>query len=74
MTDPAKLYVIANSSGPRCSYLTHSKARRGMVKTYWGQYIGTAGKRYGALRVQGGATLDSILREHPEWVALEVEK
>lgn len=60
MTDPTKTYVIAKSTGTGRLYLCLSKGKAS-GKQYWGLYIGTAGKRYGAERWQGGPELDRLL-------------
>lgn len=83
MTDPNKTYVIArhNSLGNHANgyprkplYLCVSKGKKST--SYWGLYIGTLGKRYGAERFQGGESLDSLLEKNADKniFAVEVKK
>jgi hypothetical protein len=51
-------------------------ASKGKSRTeYWGQYIGTEGKRYGAVRFKGGVSLDRLLSlpGNRDLVAIEVK-
>ncbi len=79
-TDPNKLYVIGKmhiefgiKRSPRLLYLCLSKNKR--ARQYWGQYIGTKGKRYGAERFYGGPGLDRTLASNGnrDLVAVEVK-
>ncbi len=86
-TDPSKTYVIAKmhvefgiKRSNRMLYLCLSKTRRATkrgaaAKQYWGLYIGTQGKRYGAERFAGGAELDRLLalNGNRDLVAVEVK-
>jgi hypothetical protein len=57
MTDSTKLYVLQHKATKM--YVTRSKSKS--RKVYFGLYIGTAGKRYGAVRFEGGEDLDRLL-------------
>jgi hypothetical protein len=86
-TDPTKTYVIAKMCQPlgikrsaNMLYLCISKTRRktkraSNPKQYWGLYIGTSGKRYGAERFLGGEELDRLLalNGNRDLVAIEVK-
>ncbi len=86
-TDPAKTYVIAKmhiefgiKRDPKLLYLCLSKTwrrtkRPAKQKQYWGLYVGTQGKRYGAERFAGGASLDRLLalNGNRDLVAVEVK-
>ena len=86
-TDPEKTYVIAKMHvefGIKRSvgmlYLCLSKTMRKTnrpkaEKQYWGLYIGTAGKRYGAARFAGGEELDRLLAANGnrDLIAVEVK-
>jgi hypothetical protein len=73
VTDPAKTYVIAKG-GSNPMFLCISKGKRS--KQYWGLYIGTLGKRYGAERFSGGPALDRLLSLNGNYdlSAIEVKK
>ena len=85
-TDPAKTYVIAKmhvqfgvKREAAMPYLCLSKTRRATkhpakTRQYWGLYIGTKGKRYGAERFAGGVELDRLLalNGNRDLVAIEV--
>lgn len=87
-TDPSKTYVIAKlqvefgiKRSTKPLYLCLSKTgrrtkRERPAKQYWGLYIGTAGKRYGAERFAGGAELDRLLalNGNRDLIAVEVKK
>jgi hypothetical protein len=88
-TDVGKTYVIGKldvefvggKRTRRMMYLCLSKTRRGTkrparAKQYWGLYIGTNGKRYGAERFAGGPELDRLLalNGNRDLVAVEVNK
>lgn len=87
-TDPGKTYVIAKMHATfgikrktEMLYLCLSKTRRGTkkpekIKQYWGLYVGTKGKRYGAERFAGGAELDRLLamNGNRDLVAVEVNR
>lgn len=72
MTDPAKRYVLQHRQTKM--YVTRSKSRRGGM--YFGLYVGTEGKRYGAVRWEGGADLDRLLQlpGNADLRAVEVKK
>ena len=86
-TEPSKTYVIAKmhvefgmKRKPSMLYLCLSKTRRGTKhpakqKQYWGLYIGTKGKRYGAERFAGGEELDRLLalNGNKDLIAVEVK-
>jgi hypothetical protein len=87
-TDPDKTYVIAKmhaefgiKRNAKMLYLCLSKTRRttkhpGKKRQYWGLYIGTKGKRYGAERFAGGPELDRLLalNGNRDLVAVEVKQ
>ena len=87
-TDPDKTYVIGKmhvefgiKRSAKMLYLCSSKTMRktkhpAKTKQYWGLYIGTAGKRYGAERFAGGEELDRLLAANGnrDLVAVEVRK
>lgn len=87
-TDPHKLFVIAKmhiefgiKRRNQMLYFCMSKHWRrtkvpAKAKQYWGLYIGTEGKRYGAERFQGGKEFDRFLAANGNrnLIAVEVKK
>ena len=68
-TEAGKLYVIRSTRG---MFLTGTSGKK--TGYYWGLYIGTEGKRYGAVRWKGGDDLNRTLAKHEDWEAVEVKQ
>lgn len=68
-TEPGKVYVIQHVTGKM--YLTDAKGKSG--GHYWGLYIGTADKRYGAVRFNGGESTNTLLAGNAHVQAVEVK-
>lgn len=71
-TQVGKVYVLRTRETKM--YVTERKGKgQGL---YLGLFIGTAGKRYGAVRFEGGPDLDAklLLNGNRDLVAVEVKK